>query len=219
MLVIRKSMTFLTALVLVLSIFACTPKRKTSPGSIALPFRTQLPDYHILDLEEEYKGSLSVSQYGDLPFPTSFIDVNVSATEKKSFVHVAIPDSLGDVNAAQMIDTYWAFSRSLVTVWSTTNTGIIIDLSTNGEGKKTADYSVNSGGNSFPLIIVWDDVASERVKRYFNWLNIVPGVAEASSPILEADYFLQLNNIDTLINPKGFIAPYFSLPQTGGCFR
>lgn len=212
-------MIFLTALVLGLTLFACSPKRKSSPGSKQIWHRSQLPDHQILDLEEEFKNSQSVSQFADIPFSTSYVDINISATEKKSFVHVAIPDSQGDQKASGLIDSYWYFSKALVAGWATVNTGIIIDLCSNGEGKKTADFYINAGGSRFPLMIVWDDAAAERVKFYFHWLEIVPGVTAASNPILKGDYLLQLNNINSLINRSGFVAPSITLPQTAGCFR
>ena len=195
------------------TIMSCLPGRKTAPGGAnETAERPKLPDNDYPTILQTIKPTgfgLDV-----FPFTTNYITIPVNG-ENKEFVSVSVPDNLSDSVAWNLASTYKSMVGNLVTQWAGRNTGIVVDLRTNGEKAEKADFLVDAGKSSFPVILVWDAAAIERLPVYVDMLKAVPGLQAPDSALIRGT--------DLNILPSGHLTYERALleehPAILDCFR
>jgi hypothetical protein len=167
------------------TITSCLPGRKSAPGGVdgsSTSERPKLPDNEyptILEAKRPAGFGLDV-----FPFSTSYVTIPVNG-ENKEFVSVSLPNNLSDSVAWNLASTYKGMVANLITQWAGRNTGIVVDLRTNGTKADKADFLVDAGKSSFPVILVWDAAAIDRLPVYVDMLKSVPGLQVPDSALIK----------------------------------
>lgn len=172
------------------SAYGCNDMRNNAPGGRDMPDRPRLPDNHCPDLGESGASVGSSNAFTAFPFQTSLLASTVAGRDQP-FAFIALPTTAYDSIASDLIDNYRLVANTLISKWAEKNTGIVLDLRSTGENTRKADYLINTGSQSFPVVIVWDDAAEDRAARYFKVMGTVPG-AQTPGEALVSDSFLNL---------------------------
>lgn len=177
-------------LMCVTSAYGCNDLRRTAPGGREMSERPRLPDNHCPDLGESGPSSGNSAAFTVFPFQASLLESTV-AGRHQPFAFIALPTTAYDSIASDLIDNYRLVANTLISKWAEKNTGIVLDLRSTGANTRKADYLINTGSQTFPVVIVWDDAAEDRAARYFKVMETVPGV-QAPREALVSDSLLNL---------------------------
>lgn len=172
------------------SAYGCNDMRNNAPGGRDMPERPRLPDDHCPNLGESGPSEANSNAFTMFPFQASLLESTV-AGKNQPFAFIALPTTAYDSIASDLIDHYRLVANTLISKWAEKNTGIVLDLRSSGENTHKADYLINTGSQTFPVVIVWDDAAEDRAARYFKVMETVPGV-QAPGEALVSDSLLNL---------------------------
>ncbi|SEW35369.1 hypothetical protein [Chitinophaga arvensicola] len=172
------------------SAYGCNDLRNTAPGGRELPERSKLPDNHFPDLGGDAEFAGKTNSVVAFPFQTSLLTATTAGREQ-AFTCINLPNTAYDTIAANLIDHYRLLAGTLISRWAEKNTGVVLDLRSNGTNIKQTSYLVSTGAKSFPVVIVWDEAAEDRAARYLKVMEIVPGI-QAQGEALVSDNFPDL---------------------------
>ncbi|RFS26605.1 hypothetical protein DVR12_02120 [Chitinophaga silvatica] len=197
------------------TLMSCLPGRKHAPGGVAgLPERPKLPDNEYptagtMHLPEGFETGNAA-----FPFAVNYITLPVKG-ESKEFVFISLPNNYSDSLAGKLANNYQNIAGTLIDQWAGRNTGIMVDLRTNGKKSAKADFIVNSAKGSFPVILVWDATSIERLPLYVSMLKSVPGIQVPDSVVVN-DTDLQILPDSHLTYDRLLLDEY---PAIKDCFR
>ncbi len=159
-------------------LFSCADSRKRAPGGHDMPDREKLPDNHILNLGEDIPlDNLSAAIF---PFATTTVTLEIEH-QKMPFTAVALRDAAADEKAITLVEQYRPLASPFIKQWASLQTGVLIDLRSNGENTRSSDFIISASGKTFPVVFIWDDASRGRLNEYTSILQQIPGIQAATA--------------------------------------
>lgn len=113
-----------------------------------------------------------------LPFATGSVDLSADGGIN-SYYSIALPNPGYDSLALSLVNNYKPLALSLLSQWAkqSTGKGFIVDLRSSSNNENRQDYSVQFGGNTVPVVLLWDNNSASRAQTFLNSAQQVPGIS------------------------------------------